>query len=213
MENKLYSKVFMWLFIGLLVTFGIGFYTSTNTNALEVIFTKGYYWIFVVAELGVAIFLSTKIRKMQPTTAKITYLLYTFLTGLTFSSLFVVYKIQSILFVFLVASLLFLIFALIGHFTKLDLTKISTTLIMALLGIIICTLINLFLGNETFDIIISCISIVIFLGFVSYDIQKIKRLEGFLEEDNLVVITAFQLYLDFINIFIDLLRLFGEAND
>lgn len=213
MENKIYSKIFLWLFLGLLLTFATGIYTSTNIDALEVIFTKGFYWLFIVLELGLAIFLTARIRKMQPTTAKIVYLLYTFLTGLTFSSIFIVYKLESIILVFLVAALLFLAFALIGYFTKIDLTKISTLLVMMLFGVILCTIINIFLGNQTFDIIISCISIIVFLGFIAYDIQKIKRMEDYLPQDNLAVIGAFELYLDFINVFLDLLRIFGKTDD
>lgn len=212
-NNKIYSKVYLWLFIGLLVTFLTGAYTATNEDAMSVVFTKGYYWIFVLIELGLAIFLSAKIHKMQPTTAKISYLLYTFFSGLTFASLFVVYKLESIILVFAVTAVLFLVFALIGHFTKIDLSKIGTYLLMIIIGIIICTIINLFLQNSTFDIVISAISIIVFLGFIAYDVQKIKRLNGYLAEDNLAVIGAFELYLDFINVFIDLLRLFGKADD
>lgn len=213
MENKIYTKVFLWMFIGLLVTFLTGAYTSTNIDALEVIFSQGLYWAFAVAEIVLAIILSARIHKMQPTTAKILYLLYTFLTGLTLSSIFIVYKLQSIMLVFLVSSILFLVFALIGHFTKIDLSKIGIYLIMILFGIILCSIINIFLGNETFDIIISCISVVVFLGYIAYDIQKIKRIDGMLPEDNLAVIGAFELYLDFINLFLDLLRLFGKSDD
>lgn len=213
MKNNIYSKVFLWMFIGLLVTFLTGVYTSTNMDALEVIFNKGIYWIFAIIEIGLAIFLSARIHKMSATTARLTYLLYAFLTGLTFSSIFIVYKISSIMLVFLVTSILFLIFALIGRFTKIDLTKFGTILMMMLLGVLLCMVINIFLGNETFDIIISCVSVVIFLGFIAYDIQKIKRLENCLPEENLAVIGAFELYLDFINIFLDLLRIFGNADD
>lgn len=213
MENKIYSKVYLWLFIGLLVTFLTGAYTATNKDALAVIFTKGYYWIFAILELVIAIFLSARIHKMKPTTAKITYLLYAFFSGLTFAALFVVYKLESIILVFAVTAILFLIFAVIGHFTKIDLSKVGTYLIMMLIGIIICTIINLFLQNSTFDILISAVSIIVFLGFIAYDVQKIKRLNGYLAEDNLAIIGAFELYLDFINIFIDLLRLFGKADD
>ena len=213
MNNKIYSKVFMWIFIGLLVTFITGIYTSTNVDALEVIFNKSGYWILLIVELGLAIFLSARIHKMSPTTARICYLLYTFFTGLTFSSIFIVYKIESIMLVFLVTAILFLIFAIIGKTTKVDLTKISTILLMALLGVIICTIINIFLQNSTFDMILSGISVLIFLGFIAYDIQKIKRLDGWVNEENLAVIGAFELYLDFINIFLDLLNLFGNSKD
>lgn len=213
MENKIYSKVYFWLFIGLLVTFLTGIYTATNKDALSVIFTQGFYWIFLLIELGLAIFLSARIHKMQPTTAKISYLLYTFFSGLTFSSIFITYKLESIILVFAITSILFLIFAAIGYFTKIDLSKIGTFLLMILIGVIICTIVNIFLQNSTFDLILSIICIVAFLGFVAYDVQKIKHLNGFMLEDNLAVMGAFELYLDFINIFIDLLRIFGNSDD
>lgn len=213
MENKVYSKVYLWLFIGLLVTFLTGIYTSTNVDALSAIFNNGFYWILVIVELGLAIFLSARIHKMSATTARISYLLYTFLTGLTLSSIFIVYKLDSIILVFGITAVLFLIFALIGKTTNLDLSKFGTYLLMMLLGIIICSIINIFLDNTMFDLVISCISIVVFLGYIAYDVQKIKKLDGFLTDDNLAVIGAFELYLDFINIFIDLLRIFGKADD
>lgn len=214
MEKKLYPKVFMWMFIGLLVTFLTGFFVSTNENMLMSIFSGGAYFILVLLELGVVIFLSARIHKMSSTTAKICFILYSFLTGLTLSSIFVVYKLESIMLIFLVAAFLFGMFALIGYKTKIDLTRFGTILLMILLGIILCTVINIFLGNETFDIIICIISIIVFLGFVAFDIQKIKRLENsMIDRENLAIIGALELYLDFINIFLDLLRLFGDSRD
>lgn len=213
MKNKIYSNMFLWLFVGLLVTFGTGIYTASNEAAINAIFGKNLYIVLVLAELGVAIFLSARISKMQPTTAKVLYLAYTFLSGLTFASLFIVYKLTSILIVFGVTSVLFLIFALIGRYTKLNLSKLGTYLLMMLLGIIICSIVNAFIGNTTFDIILCIVSIVIFLGFIAYDVQKIERLEGLIDDENLAILGAFELYLDFINIFIDLIRLFGDTRD
>ena len=214
MEKKLYPKVFIWMFIGLLVTFLTGFFVSTNENMLMSIFSGGAYFILVLLELGVVIFLSARIHKMSSATAKICFIIYSFLTGLTLSSIFVVYKLESIMLIFLVAAFLFGVFAIIGYKTKLDLTRFGTILLMMLLGIILCTVINIFLGNETFDIIICIISIIVFLGFVAFDIQKIKRLENsMIDRENLAIIGALELYLDFINIFLDLLRLFGDSRD
>lgn len=214
MEKKSYPKVFMWMFIGLLVTFLTGFFVSTNENMLMSIFSGGAYFILVLLELGVVIFLSARIHKMSSATAKICFIIYSFLTGLTLSSIFVVYKLESIMLIFLVAAFLFGVFAIIGYKTKLDLTRFGTILLMMLLGIILCTVINIFLGNETFDIIICIISIIVFLGFVAFDIQKIKRLENsMIDKENLAIIGALELYLDFINIFLDLLRLFGDSRD
>lgn len=213
MNKNVFSKVFLWMFIGLLVTFGVGYYVSTSETMLDKIFSSQMYWLFLIAELVVVIFLSARIHKMQPMTAKISFILYSFLTGLTFSSIFVVYNLTSILFVFLIAAGLFGLFALIGAFTKVDLTKLGTILMMMLLGIIVCVIVNMFVGSETFDLVLSSVSVIVFLGFTAYDIQKIKRFAGELPEENFAIYGALQLYLDFINIFLDLLNLFGSSKD
>ena len=213
LENKLFAKIFMWMFIGLAITFATGYYVSVNPNMLFNIFGS-YYWILAIAEIVVVIWLSVRIRKMKPMTAKILFCLYSFLTGLTFSSIFVVYKITSIVYVFGITSLIFLIFALIGYFTKIDLTKIGIYLFMALLGVIICSIINIFIGSQTFDLGLTIICLIIFIIYIAYDIQIIKRnLYMITEEDNLAIYGALQLYLDFINIFLRLLQLFGKARD
>lgn len=212
-NNKIFSKVFMWMFIGLLVTFLTGYVVSINDTMLYNVFSGGTYFILIVVELVLVIFLSARIHKMQTTTARIIFILYSFVTGLTFGSIFVVYKITSIMLVFLITALLFGIFALIGYFTKLDLTKIGTILLMMLFGIVICSIVNIFLQSSTFNLIVSCISVVVFLGLVAYDMQKIKRLYGQIEDsDKMAIIGALELYLDFINIFLDLLRLFGNRD-
>lgn len=213
MKNKIYPKVFLWLFVGLLVTFVTGIYTKTNQSALEFIFVNNGYIFLIILELACAIFLSARIHKMSPVTAKTCYLIYSFLSGLSFSAVFIVYKVESILLVFLIASVLFLIFSLIGYFTKIDLTRFGSFLLMMLLGVVICSIINIFIGNTTFDLIVSCISILVFVGYIAYDIQKVRDLEGEIEEENLAIYSAFQLYLDFINIIYDLLRLFGQSDD
>lgn len=209
-NNKIFTKIFMWMFVGLLITFGTGYYVSLNSNMFYNVFAK-YYLILAIVEIGVAIFLSVRIRKMSPMTAKILYLLYTFLTGLTFSAIFVVYEITSIIFVFLISALIFGVFALIGYFTKIDLTRIGIYLMMALFGIIICSIINIFVHSETFNMALVIGALILFIIYVAYDIQVIKKnMYGIPEEDNLAIYGAFQLYIDFINIFIRLLELFGN---
>ncbi len=213
MKKSIYPKIFLWLFLGLVITFFTGLYVVTNQSARSMIFEGNLYWIAILVELGLAIFLSVRIHKMKASTATICYISYSVFSGFSFSSLFIVYKLESILLAFLGAAILFLIFALIGFYTKLDLSKIGSYLFMILLGVIICSIINLFLGNELFDTVISCISITVFLGYIAYDIQTIQRIEGEVPEDNLAIYGAFQLYLDFINIIYDLLNLFGKSND
>lgn len=212
-DNKIFSKIFFWMFIGLAITFGIGYYVSLNGNMLYNVFSK-YYIFLVIAEIVVVIWLSARIRKMSPTTAKILFCLYSFLTGLTFSSIFVLYQITSIISIFGITAIIFLIFALIGYFTKIDLTKLGVYLFMGLLGVIICSIINMFVKSGTFDLTLTIIALIIFIAYIAYDIQIIKRnLYTFEEQDNLAIFGALQLYLDFINIFLRLLQLFGRNRD
>lgn len=212
-ENKIFSKVFFWMFIGLAITFGVGYYASLNEVMLYNVFSK-YYIFLIIAELVVVIVLSARIRKMQPTTAKILFCLYSFITGLTFSSIFVVYEITSIIYVFGITSLIMLIFAAIGYYTNMDLTKIGTYLFMALLAIIICSIINMFVGSETFDLTLTIICLLVFIIYIAYDVQVIKRNSYMIEnEENAAIYGALQLYLDFINIFLRLLELFGKNRD
>jgi len=211
--NKIFSKIFFWMFIGLAITFGVGYYVSLNENMLFNVFSR-YYIFFVIAEIAVVIWLSARINKMQPTTAKILFCLYSFLTGLTFSAVFVVYQLMSIITVFGITSVIFLIFALIGHYTKIDLTKLGVYLFMTLIGIIICSLINIFVGSSSFDLLITIIGLVVFIAYVAYDVQVIKKQLYHIEnEENFAIFGALQLYLDFINIFLKLIQLFGKSRD
>ena len=209
--TKIFPKVFLWMFIGLAITFGVAYYVSTNENMVFNLFAGQKYLIFWFIELVVVLVLSIKIRSLNPLTAKILFIAYSGLTGLTLSSIFILYDIMSIVYVFAITAGLFLVFGLIGYFTKMDLSRLGTYLIMALLGIIIASIINIFVSSETFNLGLCIAGIVIFLGYVAYDIQMIKRnMYGIESEDNLVIYSALQLYLDFINLFIRLLRLMGK---
>lgn len=213
MNNKIFSKVYGWMFIGLLISFITGYYVSTQPNIIYNIFSKGMFLILVLVEFGLCIWLSAGINKMQPLTAKILFGLYSFVTGLTFSTIFIAYRIDSIVIVFGITSLMFAIMALVGTFTNIDLTKLGTILFMGLIGIIIASIINVFLGSQTFDLEITIIGIIIFTLYIAYDIQKVKYIAETLEEDKAAILCAFELYLDFINLFIKLLRIFGKSKD
>ena len=211
--NSVFSKVFLWLCIGLMITFGTGYAIQYNEPLLNNIFSVWSYIIIWIAEIVIAIVLSIRIHKMSPTTAKVLYLLYTALTGLTFATIFIAYNIESIIIVFGITSLIMLVFGILGYKTNIDLTKISTFLIIGLIGIILASVISLFVESVALNLGIIIVSIIIFVGYIAYDIQMIKRRAyGIQDEDSLAVYGAFQLYLDFINIFIDLLRLFGRDN-
>ena len=213
-ENKLISKSFLWMCIGLLVTFVTGFGVAGNERMLENIFSGSTFWIFVVLEFVLVIVLSWQCMKMSPTAAKICFIIYAFVSGLTFSSIFVVYELTSVIMVFLVSSVIFGVMAFIGYKTNTDLSKLGFYLMMALIGVIIVSVINIFIGSNGLEMILSIICVLLFIGITAYDVQKIKALEGSgLPEDNLAIYGALELYLDFINIFLDILRIFADNKD
>lgn len=213
--SKLLSKTFLWMCVGLIVTFLTGYVVSTNENMLLAIFQNNLYWILFILEFILVIFFSARVNKMSPTTAKICFILYSFVNGLTFSSIFVLFEISSIIYVFLITALIFGIFGAIGYFTKIDLHGFGLYLLMALVGTIIATAINIiFLNSTSFDLILSIIFILIFIGLTAYDVQHVKELsESGVDNDVAAINGAFELYLDFINIFLHLIQIIGDAKD
>ena len=196
--NKLLPKTFLWMFIGLVVTFATGFVVSLSENMLDTVFSS-LYIVLIIIELGLAIFFSARVHKMSPTTAKVCYLLYSFVSGLTFSSIFVCFELDSIMYIFLIAAAVFGVFALIGYKTNMDLSGLGTYLLMGLIAVVVCVIINIFFGNSTFEMVISIIALVVFFGFTAYDIQHVKILqEGGVDDDVAAVHGAFELYLDFL---------------
>lgn len=213
-DNKLLSKSFLWMCIGLLVTFVTGYGVSMNDVMKENIFSGSSFWILIVLELILVIVLSARVMKMSPTTAKICFILYAFVSGLTFSSIFVAYELTSVMMVFLVSAVIFGVMAYIGYKTNVDLSKVGFYLLMALIGVIVISVINIFIGNGTLEIILCIVCLLLFLGITAYDVQKIKALETTgLPEDNLAIYGALELYLDFINIFLQILELFAKNKD
>lgn len=213
--NKILSKTFLWMFIGLVVTFLTGYVISTNAVMANNIFGGSRYILFIIAEFVLVIVLSARIFKMNPAVAKACFILYAFMSGLTFSSVFIVYELTSIMYVFLLAAGLFGILAFVGATTKVDLSKIGTYFFVGLIGVIILALVNALLIHSTgLELGISIVCLLLFVGVTMYDIQKINNLrDADLPEDNLAIYGALELYLDFINIFLDLLRLIGNAKD
>ena len=212
--NKLFSKVFMWMFLGLLTTGFTSSYVVSNPNILTNVMGGSTYLILIILEIGLVIFLSSRIKKMSFMTAWISFILYSLVNGITIASILIVYELSSIILMFGLTALLFLIFGLIGYFTKTDLSKFGNILLMMLIGILITSLVNIFLGNEMIDMIVCAVGVIVFLGLVAYDVQKIKQLTYVIEDNNkLAIIGALELYLDFINIFLYLLQLFGNSKD
>ena len=144
---------------------------------------------------------------MSKLTAIICYIIYSFLTGITFGVIFLAFKLSSIMSIFLITSIVFLAFAVIGMTTKKDLSKMSMWLLMSLLAILVAGIVNIFVKSSTI------ISTIVFIAYIIYDMKNAEYIIREVGEDKGAIYGAFQLYLDFINLFINLLKLLGKAND
>ncbi len=208
-------KTFGWMALCLLIT-ALAAMGVVNSGLFYQIASSGAMWLLIIAELVVVFVLSARIHKMSVTTATIMLIVYSALNGATLSVIFVVYSLGSIAKTFFITTGMFGVMALVGATTKRDLSKMGSILFMALIGLIIASLVNLFLRSSGLDWIISLIGVVLFTALTAYDVQRVKRLatETDLYDDTqvgrLAVISALSLYLDFINLFLYLLRFFGR---
>lgn len=208
-------KTFGWMAMCLLITAltAMGF---VNSGLFYHIASSGAMWLLIIAELVLVFVLSARINKMSVATATIMLIIYSALNGVTLSFIFVVYSLGSIAKTFFITTGMFGVMALVGATTKRDLSKLGSILFMALIGLIIASLVNIFLRSSGLDWIISLIGVVLFTALTAYDVQRVKQLaaESDLYDDTqvgrLAVISALSLYLDFINLFLYLLRFFGR---
>ena len=173
------------------------------------------FWGLVIAEFALVIGISAAINKLSLTTATLMFVLYSVINGAVLSSIFLIYTMSSIASVFFITAGTFAVMAFIGYVTKTDLSSMGKILFMALIGIIIATIVNIFLKSSGLEMIVSYLGVLIFVGLTAYDSQKIKNMllmapdasEG---AQKLALLGALTLYLDFINLFIYLLRIFGR---
>ncbi|MBE5812387.1 MAG: Bax inhibitor-1/YccA family protein [Clostridiales bacterium] len=219
------TKVFMWMFFGLIITAGVSYLTAAT--GLYTIFLTNMAMLLVlfIVEIGLVIYISTRISKgnISSKGAIIAFLVYAIINGLVLSSLFLAFQIGVLYQAFFMTAITFGTMAVYGYVTKKDLTRIGTLLVVGLLGIIIATIVNgifgIFgMGSTGLDLVISYVAIAIFLGLAAWDTQKIKYYyyeslgnEGI--QNNLAIYSALQLYLDFINLFLYILRIFASNRD
>ncbi len=215
--NKMIRNVYLWMCGALAITGLTAYYVATTPNILSWVF--GNSWVFIgliIAELALVIGLSAAINKISSVTATLMFILYSVVNGMTLSSIFVVYELGSIASTFFVTAGTFGVMSVYGSVTKKDLTKIGNLCIMAVIGLILATLVNLLIKSSVLELIVSCVGILVFVGLTAYDAQKIKGMLQGAEENEMTskiaVLGALSLYLDFINIFLYLLRLFGRRN-
>ena len=215
-QQRFMVRVYNWMTGGLAVTGALAFYVSNSETMMNIIHSNPIVPIVLfVAQLGLVVYLSGWIQKMSASQATGIFMLYAGLTGLTFSFIFIAYTTASITSAFMVTAGTFAAMSFYGYTTKRDLTSMGSFLFMGLIGIIIASLVNMFLQSEAMHWIITYAGVLIFVGLTAYDTQKIKEMnilgnEGTDEDTKEAIIGALTLYLDFINLFLMLLRIMGD---
>lgn len=216
-NQKLMQRVFSWMFAGLSMTAIIAIVLSLNPNVPAFLAANPLVFYGIIGlELLTVIGLSLLINRLNAFLATFAFFFYAALNGITFTLILAFFELGTIATAFVVAAGMFGACAVLGYVTKMDLSKLGAVAIMGLIGIIIATIVNIFLANDTLTMVISYIGVVVFCALTAYDIQKIKRMNeyasqyGEQEVTKLAIIGALTLYLDFINIFFYLLRIFGS---
>lgn len=212
--NTLIRSVYIWMCTALLLTGATATLVAGSPKIMEIVFSNNiFFWGLLIAQFGLVWAISAKVASFSLPTLSGLFMLYSVLTGVTFSVFFLAFTATSIASTFFITAGTFAVMSLYGYFTKADLTKLGNLMMMALIGIIIASVVNIFLKSEMMYWIVTYIGVVVFVGLIAYDTQKIKALAQ--AEDNemtqkLAICGALSLYLDFINLFIMLLRIFGQ---
>lgn len=215
-QRKFMAGVYLRMTFALLITAAVAWYASTSDQIMGILFShRGIpFYALIIVELALVIILSAAIHKINSAAALFFFVLYSVVNGLSFSVIFYVYEIGSVFHIFLISALMFGAMSVYGAFTKSDLTSAGRYLTMALIGLIIAGLVNLLLHSKTLDWLTSIIGVGIFIGLTAYDTQRLMRIgvknDGSEKFQKMAVIGALELYLDFINIFLKMLRLFGK---
>ncbi len=216
-QSTLLRSVYVWMTLALVITGFVSMYVAQSYQLVSFIFgNRLALWGMLIAELAVVFYLSARINSISFTKATVMFIIYSILNGATLASIFLVYTMSSIASTFFVAAGTFGVMALYGYVTKSDLTRIGNICLMALIGLIIATLVSMFWQNSMLQMIITYVGVILFVGLTAYDSQKIKRLltadgiEVTEDTQKIALLGALTLYLDFINLFLYLLRLLGD---
>lgn len=215
------ANVFSWMFMALATTALVAFVASGNEAFLGMMFnpqTGGmsmFGWVIMLSPLGLVLWMSAGLARLSAANLSLIFIVYSILMGLSLSFIFLAYTGASIAKTFVIASSMFGLMALVGYTTKTDLSRFGSLMFMGLIGLIIASVINFFMKSSTMDYIISFIGVLVFTGLTAYDVQKLKRIGASNIEQGesmrkVTIMGALTLYLDFINLFLFLLRFFGN---
>jgi len=218
--NSFIRSVYNWMAIGLGITGFVAYYIANNESLRQLIFTNQILFFgLIIAEFALVIAISARIQKMQASTATALFVLYSALNGATLSLIFLIYTASSITSTFFICAGTFVACSVYGWTTKRDLTSVGGFMTMGLIGIIIASVVNIFLRSPAMYMIISYIGVIVFVGLTAYDTQHLKNM-AMTQPDGVeaavvrkgAILGALKLYLDFINLFLMLLRIFGNRN-
>ena len=216
-RKKFMSGVYTWMTLALALSGLTAFGVASSPAILQLIFgNELVFFGLIIAELVLVMVFSFRVHKMSVTAASLVYIVYSILNGITLASIFIVYTKTSIFSVFLISAGMFAAMSIYGRVTKQDLRSAGRYLTMALFGVIIASVVNIFLKSSSLDWLLSLVTVGIFVGLTAYDTQKAyaiaERSDGSDVFAKASVVMALELYLDFINIFLSLLRRFGKKN-
>lgn len=215
----LIRKVYTWMALALAITGVTAYGVAISPNLISLIFgSRLMFFGLIVAELAMVIILSARLNRLSLTSATLLFVGYSVLNGVTMSSIFLVFTMSSIASTFFICAATFAAMSAYGAFTKSDLSSMGKLMFMALIGLIIATVVNIFVASSTLDLIISYVGVLVFVGLTAWDTQKIKMMlsqADYMDESaqKVALIGALSLYLDFVNLFLYMLRIFGGRRD
>ena len=211
--NSAMIRVYQNMTLAVIVSMLTSFAASTSPALMTLIFTTPLKWVVMFAPLAFVLFFSFKLEDLSKETATILLYVFAALMGLSFSAIFVVYTSASIVSAFFSSAVLFGCMTFYGYFTKRSLESFGQFLMIGLIAIVIASIVNIFIGSSVMTTVISSLAVLIFLGLTAYDTQRIREMVTYDNAGNAEVAGALSLYLNFINIFLSLLQLFGNKND
>ena len=208
--NEAMGRVYGHMGLAIITSMIVSFFVGNSSALLEFFFTGAMKWLVIFAPLVAILAVSFAMEKMSKASLQLFLHGFAALMGLSFATIFVVYNMGSIVTAFMGAAVLFGTMSFYGYFTKRNLDSVGQFMFIGLIAIIIASIINIFIGSTVFQMVISALAIIIFLGLTAYDTQRIRQMVSVDNDGKAEVIGALSLYLDFINIFLSLLQLFGE---
>lgn len=214
-QNKLFGKTFFLMFLGLLGSAIVAWYTYSSGLFLDIVLQGGFAVLLIIELVAVLLF-NFLFRKLPPVVVGILYFVYSMLNGVTLATVFAVYELSSVIYLFVISALVFGVFAIIGYKTNKDLSSWGPYITVFLIAGIILSIINLFIIQSSgFDLFVDWLILALFCGVTIYDINKIKMLQNVpdIDQEKIYIYCAMQLYLDFINIFLRILSIFGKRKN